>query len=82
MEYLAAGVPVVAYKLDGIPDEYDEYLHYVPDNSPEGLAAVMSELLQKPENERKELGHKARRFVLEEKNYIAQTKRILELLSQ
>lgn len=82
MEYLAAGVPVVAYKLDGIPDEYDEYLHYVPDNSPEGLAAVMSELLQKPENERKELGRKAQRFVLEEKNYIAQTKRILELLSQ
>lgn len=82
MEYLASGVPVVAYKLDGIPDEYDEYLHYVPDNSPEALAEVMSELLQKPENIRKELGRKAQRFVLEEKNYIAQTKRILELLSQ
>lgn len=82
MEYLAAGVPVVAYKLDGIPDEYDEYLHYVPDNSPEALAEVMSELLQKPENIRKELGRRAQRFVLEEKNYIAQTKRILELLSR
>ena len=82
MEYLAAGVPVVAYKLDGIPDEYDEYLHYAPDNSPEALAEVMSDLLRKPENERKELGRKAQRFVLEEKNYIAQTKRILELLSQ
>ena len=29
MEYLASGVPVLAYKLDGIPNEYDKYINYV-----------------------------------------------------
>ena len=26
MEYLSTGRPVVCYKLDGIPDEYDKHL--------------------------------------------------------
>jgi glycosyltransferase involved in cell wall biosynthesis len=29
LEYLSSGVPTVAYKLDGIPDEYDDYLSYI-----------------------------------------------------
>ncbi|RIO11671.1 glycosyltransferase [Mammaliicoccus sciuri] len=27
-EYLISGTPVICYKLDGIPDEYEEILHY------------------------------------------------------
>jgi glycosyltransferase involved in cell wall biosynthesis len=38
LEYLSAGKPVVAYKLDGIPDEYDAYLHYPSDESAEALS--------------------------------------------
>lgn len=80
MEYLASGVPVVAYKLDGIPDEYDEYIRYVPDNSPETLAKVLMEVCELSGEERQGLGEKARKFVLVEKNKVAQTKRILDFI--
>lgn len=82
MEYLAAGVPVVAYKLEGIPDEYDDYIHYVPDNKPETLAAVLNDMCCLSEEERQHIGERAKKFVLEEKNKIKQTKRILDFIIQ
>ena len=82
MEYLASGVPVIGYKLDGIPKEYDAYLHYVPDNTPEALALLIAELCQMPKEKRQELGERAKDFVQKKKNYVAQTKRILDLLKQ
>lgn len=82
MEYLAAGVPVVAYKLDGIPDEYDDYLNYVPDNTPKSLAYLISEICKKSPEEREEMGRRARAFVHDEKNAVKQAQRILDLLSQ
>ena len=80
MEYLASGVPVVTYKLDGIPDEYDAYLNYVEDNSPESLAAKLVEICNLDEDTRKEMGQRGAEFVLKNKNAVAQTKRILSLL--
>lgn len=80
MEYLASGTPVVAYKLDGIPDEYDQFINYVPDNSIESLARILTEICEKPESWRKEMGSRAREFVLQNKNSIVQTKKILALI--
>lgn len=80
MEYLASGVPVVAYKLDGIPDEYDSYLNYAPDNTPETLATVIQNVCNMSDEERRSKGNMARRFVLEEKNARKQAKRILEFI--
>lgn len=80
MEYLASGVPVVAYKLDGIPEEYNEYIRYVADDSPETLAKVLQEICELSCDERREIGEKARKFVLSEKNRVAQTKRILDFI--
>ena len=80
MEYLATGVPVVAYKLDGIPDEYDEYIRYVPDNSPESLAVVLKDICALTDAERHAIGEKARTFVRKEKNYRKQTQKMLEFI--
>ena len=80
MEYLSSGVPVVAYKLDGIPDEYDEYLNYVEDNSAEALANKLIEICEMTQEERNAIGSKGQKFVLENKNAIAQTKRIVEFI--
>ena len=68
MEYLSSGVPVVAYKLDGIPDEYDSYLNYVPNNSAEALADTIERICATDDKERKAMGERARKFVAEEKN--------------
>ena len=80
MEYLASGTPVVAYKLDGIPDEYDQYINYAPDDSPETLASTIQRICEMSDNDRAEMGKRARNFVLEEKNNIKQTKRILDFI--
>lgn len=80
MEYLSSGTPVVAYKLDGIPDEYDEYINYVPDNAPETLAATIQKVCDMSTDERKKMGQRARDFVIEEKNNVKQTKRILDFV--
>ena len=77
MEYLVSGVPVVAYKLDGIPDEYDDYIRYVPDNSIETFTKT---LIKACENQRRKQGISAREFVLMNKNAKAQCRRIIELL--
>lgn len=76
MEYLSSGVPVVAYKLDGIPNEYDEYINYVPDNTPESLAKLLERFCSLSAEERQIIGKKASDFVLNEKNRVKQTKRI------
>ncbi len=80
LEYLASGVPLVAYKLDGIPDEYDPYIRYVPDDTPEALADTVRAVCEADADERRAFGEGAARFVAENKNKIAQTKRILTFL--
>lgn len=80
MEYLSSGTPVVAYKLDGIPDEYDDYINYVSDDTIEALASKLIEICELPQHERIEIGRRGRDFVLEEKNAKKQTKKILDLL--
>ena len=81
MEYLASGTPVVAYKLDGIPDVYDEYINYVNGNSAESLASKLRDLCELDDNSRKVIGKKGQDFVLKNKNAIVQTKRILNFLN-
>lgn len=80
MEYLASGVPVIAYKLDGIPHEYDEYINYVCDNSSESLAKKIVELCEKKYEERKMIGDRGKEFVITQKNNITQSKKILNFI--
>lgn len=82
MEYLASGVPLVAYKLDGIPEEYDEYINYVSDNKIESLANTICEVCERTLEQRKWDGERAREFVVEEKNALRQTRKILKLIQR
>ena len=71
--------PVIMYKLDGVPDEYDNYLNYVPDNSVDSLKQKMVESCSLPVDERNRMGQAARKFVLNEKNSEKQVKKIIDL---
>ncbi|MBR4949349.1 MAG: glycosyltransferase [Clostridia bacterium] len=79
LEYLSTGIPVVAYKLPGIPDEYDDYIFYVKDNSVEILKDKLLEVCRN-ETSAKEKAEKAKDFVLNNKNEVTQTKIILDML--
>ena len=82
MEYLSSGVPVIAYKLDGIPDEYDDYILYPEDNSSDGLYKKIKSVLDMSEEERQSVGEKARCFVVENKNKNRQAQRIFEFIEK
>lgn len=80
MEYMASGKPVVMYRLDGIPEEYDRYLFYV---SPGDPAKMLLEAITKVVDnygEAETRGREARRFVLENKNAAVQAERIIDFI--
>lgn len=81
MEYLSSGIPVIAYKLDGIPDEYDKYLQYVEDDTIDGLKNKLIELCEMPYEQRQKIGNAGRSFVLKEKNSKIQVRKIVDLIN-
>lgn len=80
LEYMSTGVPLIAYKLDGIPDEYDQYIHYVKDNTIEALQFSIEQILNSSIAELHAFGEKARNFVTENKNEYVQARKIFELI--
>ena len=77
MEYLMSGKPVIMYKLDGIPDEYDPFLYYITGNSPRDIANKIIEVAGKSQAELDVCGNRARQFVMKNKNHIVQARKIL-----
>lgn len=45
IDYLSTGNSVVAYKLDGMPEEYKNFIYFVPDNTIETLAATIKKVI-------------------------------------
>lgn len=80
MEYLSSGIPVVAYKLDGIPDEYDKFIQYVNGDSVECLKEKLMEICELSASRYEEIGNAGREFVLEKKNCIIQTAKIIKMI--
>ena len=80
MEYLASGTPVLMYRLDGIPEEYDRYLHYVPGNRVEDLTAAMARVLGEDPALLEEKSRAGQAFILERKNARVQGERIRKLM--
>ena len=80
LEYLSSGIPLVAYKLDGIPDEYDEYINYVGDNSMEALRDKLIHVCEDATGSVRECAARAVSFVRNEKNAQKQTLKIKQMV--
>ena len=81
LEYLSSGVPLIAYKLDGIPNEYDDYIIYPENDSVYSLSDTITNICNLTKEERKAIGLKAKKFVLENKNNKVQAKKIIDFIS-
>ena len=68
MEYLLSGKPVIAFKLDGIPEEYSNYIFYFENNTISAMKDKIIEIINLSEKERFEFGKNARDFILNNKN--------------
>lgn len=80
MEYMASGTPVLTSRLPGIPKEYDKYLFYFDDRTEGSLEVALKDIMNRNVDELREIGSKAREFVLKYKNNIVQSEKIVKFL--
>lgn len=82
IEYMSSGKPVICYKLDGIPREYDNYLIYVKGNEINDLKEKIIEVCSYSEREREYIGLKNKDFIISSKNGKVQAKKIIDMLKE
>jgi glycosyltransferase involved in cell wall biosynthesis len=81
LEYMSSGTPVITTRLAGIPDEYEPYLFYIDDDSPERMAKCLREILASPKESVSLKAAAAQKFALREKNNTIQAKKIIGFIS-
>lgn len=81
MEYMASGTPTVMYKLQGIPEEYNNYLIIVPENKKETLKNTLMKWCSKDQMELDQFGEYAKKFILNKKTATIQSGKIVDFLN-
>ena len=82
MEYMVSGTPVLTTKLPGMPEEYYPYVFLLEDESPDGIARVLTEVMMLSKDYRIKKGQEAREFVLNNKTNILQALKIKHFLKE
>lgn len=82
MEYMASGTPLLTTNLPGMPEEYHEYVYLFGEESVEAYAETIRQVFAKSDEELQQKGALAKRFVLDNKNNVAQAKRIVNLIEK
>ena len=82
MEYFASGVPVLMYKLPGIPDEYYQYCYSLEETSSAYMADRIQSIMNMPFEKRKGKALQARDFILKNKTPKVWIDRIINFLEQ
>lgn len=80
MEYMASGTPLLATKLPGMPEDYYPHVYLFEEESVQGYVNALKKVLSLPADTLYAKGVQAKRFVLQNKNYVAQAQRVLGLL--
>ena len=80
MEYMASGTPLLTTKLPGMPEEYHQYVYLFEEESVQGYVNALRKVLSLPADTLYVKGEQAKKFVLQNKNYVAQAQRVLGLL--
>jgi glycosyltransferase involved in cell wall biosynthesis len=80
LECMASGTPLLTTRVGGMPEEYYDYVRFIDDETPPGIAKAIEEALALTDVERVQLGTEAENFVLSSKNCATMTHKILEFL--
>lgn len=80
MEYMASGTPLLTTKLPGMPEDYYPHVYLFEEESVQGYADALKKVLSLPADTLYAKGVQAKRFVLQQKNYITQAQRVIGLL--
>ena len=82
LEYMVSGTPLLTTDLAGIPDNHKQYIYLFQDETKEGFCNTLNYILSKPNDELHKKGMDARDFVLENKNNIIQSKKIIDMINR
>ena len=80
MEYMASGTPVLMTRLPGMPKEYAPYVFFIQEETVDGVARALEQVLSLSDEELFVRGTQAREFVLTQRNNVVQAQKILDML--
>lgn len=76
LEYMLSGTPVLTTNLPGMPKEYKDYVFLFEEETVEGFAKSITEIMNMPRQALLKKGKLAQDFVIREKNKKRQAERI------
>ena len=79
-EYMVTGVPVLTFRIGGIPDEYYQYLYVVENEDKNALIQTIQDTMNLSPKELEAKGKRAKNYILSEKTSEVQAKRIAEFI--
>lgn len=79
-EYMVSGTPVLSTKLNGIPNEYYDYIFTVDSYNSIIIKDIINKILSKKQDELNYLGHKAQKYIINNKNPKLQINKIKRFL--
>ncbi|MCG4455175.1 glycosyltransferase [Pseudomonas sp. MMS21-TM103] len=82
LEYMSSGVPVLTTKLEGIPEEYYEYLNIISEFSVAGIATALEEFFSIDETLVRRKSARGGEFVRSNKNTIAVGSKMVNFLNR
>lgn len=80
-EYLMSGKPVIMYKLEGIPDDYDPYINYLTGENYADIREELKCIFSSDYKRMKAIALRAREYMLSNKNKRVQAAKILKLIN-
>lgn len=82
MEFMVSGTPLLTTKLPGMPVEYHKFVYLFETETTDGYSYAIRKTLTLPLEELHTVGMEAREWVLDNKNNVIQTARIIELINR
>ena len=81
LEYMSSGTPMIGYRLEGIPNEYFQYMIVPDDLTQTALTCVIERELSLSEEALSYKGAVARDFILENKTAKIQVSKLIDFIS-
>lgn len=80
-EYMVSGRPVISCMLEGMPEEYRAYLVELKSVTAENIAEAVLSVAEMDEEQRKNVGDRAKRYILDAKNKYSQAEKMWEFIN-
>lgn len=81
-EYMASGTPVFTTRLDGIPQDYYEYVYSIDELNLEKISQEIYKIINQDVQKLNDFGEKAKKYVINNKNQSKQVSKIISFMEK